>query len=62
MCSEVSPLVKFHPCGHSEVCEDCSVRIKKCLNCKVMMVMMTLVMIVMMVMTMMVMIITKFLK
>ena len=59
MCSEVSPLVKFHPCGHSEVCEDCSVRIKKCLNCKVMM---TLVMMVMILMTMMAMIITKFLK
>ena len=58
MCSEVSPLVKFHPCGHSEVCEDCSVRIKKCLNCKVMI----LVMIVMMVMTMMAMIIKMFLK
>jgi len=35
VCSEPGPLVKFEPCGHAEVCGECSVRIKKCLNCKV---------------------------
>lgn len=27
--------VKFHPCGHAVLCEHCSRRAKKCLECKV---------------------------
>ena len=35
VCSEMASPVTFKPCGHSIACEDCSVRMKKCLECKV---------------------------
>lgn len=33
LCSEVIDLVYFEPCGHQLVCEECCIRMKKCLNC-----------------------------
>ncbi|XP_059808391.1 E3 ubiquitin-protein ligase MIB2 isoform X2 [Hypanus sabinus] len=35
VCSELSFLVLFVPCQHSVVCEECSVRMKKCIKCQV---------------------------
>jgi len=34
VCSEPSQLVIFQPCLHKIVCQDCSLRIKKCLSCQ----------------------------
>jgi len=34
LCSEVTSLVLFEPCGHRIVCEECCVRMKKCVNCQ----------------------------
>ena len=36
VCSEVVPLVTFLPCTHQVACVDCSVRVKKCIKCGVM--------------------------
>lgn len=33
ICCDTSPNVTFEPCGHRIVCVDCSKRIKKCLEC-----------------------------
>lgn len=33
LCSEVTDLIFFEPCGHQIVCEECCIRMKKCLNC-----------------------------
>ncbi|CAL8095409.1 unnamed protein product [Orchesella dallaii] len=33
LCSEVMDLILFEPCGHQIVCDECCVRMKKCLNC-----------------------------
>lgn len=33
LCSEVIDLIYFEPCGHQLVCEECCIRMKKCLNC-----------------------------
>jgi E3 ubiquitin-protein ligase mind-bomb len=33
VCSEVVPLVTFLPCTHQVACMDCSIRVKKCLKC-----------------------------
>lgn len=34
VCSELSEqIVLFEPCGHKIACEDCAVRVKKCLKC-----------------------------
>uniref|UniRef100_UPI00398E4BB9 E3 ubiquitin-protein ligase MIB2 n=1 Tax=Pristiophorus japonicus TaxID=55135 RepID=UPI00398E4BB9 len=35
VCSELSLLVQFSPCQHTVVCEECSVRMKKCIKCQV---------------------------
>merc|ERR1712106_194625 len=35
VCSEVVPLVTFLPCTHQVACMDCSIRVKKCLKCGV---------------------------
>lgn len=35
ICCESLPRVVFEPCGHQIVCTDCSKRMKKCLECKV---------------------------
>lgn len=34
ICLESPASVTFEPCGHRMACEDCSVRMKKCLTCK----------------------------
>ncbi|KAJ6646480.1 E3 ubiquitin-protein ligase MIB2 [Pseudolycoriella hygida] len=33
VCNEVLPLTIFEPCSHQISCEECSVRMKKCLSC-----------------------------
>ncbi|GCB72199.1 hypothetical protein scyTo_0009056, partial [Scyliorhinus torazame] len=35
VCSELSLLIQFSPCQHIVVCEECSVRMKKCIKCQV---------------------------
>ncbi|RUS90925.1 hypothetical protein EGW08_001322 [Elysia chlorotica] len=34
VCCNPNPLVTFNPCGHSVVCEECCVKMKKCIECK----------------------------
>jgi len=34
MCSEVADFVSFDPCGHRIACEECCIRMKKCVTCK----------------------------
>lgn len=34
MCSEVVDFVMFDPCGHRIACEECCIRMKKCVTCK----------------------------
>jgi len=34
MCSETVDFVTFEPCGHRIVCEECCIRMKKCVTCK----------------------------
>lgn len=38
VCSEVAPDIKFEPCGHTIACSDCAQRMKKCLECHVVIV------------------------
>ena len=33
MCMESEAVILFQPCGHHIVCEECSVRMKKCFLC-----------------------------
>ncbi|XP_055709949.1 E3 ubiquitin-protein ligase MIB2 isoform X2 [Phlebotomus papatasi] len=33
VCNEVTPLIIFDPCSHQISCEDCGLRMKKCLSC-----------------------------
>ncbi|CAM9946622.1 unnamed protein product [Lampetra fluviatilis] len=35
VCNEVAPLVRFLPCEHSVACEECTVKMKKCISCQV---------------------------
>lgn len=35
VCDEVLPLIKFEPCHHQISCEECGIRMKKCLRCGV---------------------------
>ncbi|XP_069097143.1 E3 ubiquitin-protein ligase MIB2 isoform X5 [Pleurodeles waltl] len=35
VCSELTLLIHFLPCQHSIVCEECSLRMKKCIKCQV---------------------------
>ncbi|XP_022251627.1 E3 ubiquitin-protein ligase MIB2-like [Limulus polyphemus] len=34
ICCEVSASVLFEPCGHKVACEDCCLRMKKCISCQ----------------------------
>ncbi|GFR94762.1 E3 ubiquitin-protein ligase MIB2, partial [Elysia marginata] len=34
VCLNPNPLVTFQPCGHSVVCEECCIKMKKCIECK----------------------------
>lgn len=34
VCNEILPLIIFEPCYHQISCEDCAVRMKKCLTCQ----------------------------
>jgi E3 ubiquitin-protein ligase mind-bomb len=34
LCSEVTFLIYFDPCGHGVVCEECCIRMKKCVSCQ----------------------------
>ncbi len=34
LCSELTSLVLFEPCGHVIVCEECCLRMKKCITCQ----------------------------
>lgn len=34
VCNEILPLIIFEPCYHQISCEDCGVRMKKCLTCQ----------------------------
>lgn len=34
LCSEVTDLATFEPCGHQVVCEECCTRMKKCVSCQ----------------------------
>uniref|UniRef100_T1JDF9 RING-type E3 ubiquitin transferase n=1 Tax=Strigamia maritima TaxID=126957 RepID=T1JDF9_STRMM len=34
ICSEVPANIIFEPCGHQVTCEDCCVRMKKCISCQ----------------------------
>lgn len=34
MCADVVDFIRFEPCGHLIVCEECSIRMKKCLTCQ----------------------------
>jgi E3 ubiquitin-protein ligase mind-bomb len=34
VCNEICLLVTFDPCGHCICCEDCGLRMKKCLSCQ----------------------------
>lgn len=33
ICSEVPGIVTFDPCGHRVTCEECCLRMKKCIIC-----------------------------
>ncbi|GFO36039.1 E3 ubiquitin-protein ligase mib2 [Plakobranchus ocellatus] len=33
-CCAKSPLVIFHPCNHRVVCKECSIKLRKCIECK----------------------------
>ena len=35
VCCENGPYIRFEPCGHSNACADCAPRMKKCLECHV---------------------------
>ncbi|XP_007905447.1 E3 ubiquitin-protein ligase MIB2 isoform X1 [Callorhinchus milii] len=35
VCSELTMLVQFSPCQHCVVCEECALRMKKCIKCQV---------------------------
>lgn len=34
VCNEIVPLVLFEPCTHQIACNECSIRMKKCLSCQ----------------------------
>lgn len=34
VCNDICLLVTFDPCGHQVCCEDCALRMKKCLSCQ----------------------------
>jgi len=34
LCAEVTYLIYFDPCGHGVVCEECCIRMKKCVSCQ----------------------------
>ncbi|EDW55705.1 E3 ubiquitin-protein ligase MIB2 isoform X1 [Drosophila sechellia] len=35
VCNEILPMVRFEPCQHQIACEECGIRMKKCLRCAV---------------------------